>query len=70
METSNRVMGEDLAREAGYMLPQSQNTHDLLTLIVENAEDENIKKIAQELLESLPINDSKTRLFKICWNKN
>ena len=33
METSNRVMGEDLAREAGYMLPQSQNTHDLLTLI-------------------------------------
>ncbi len=69
METSNRVMGEDLAREAGYMLPQSQNTHDLLTLIVENAEDENIKKIAQELLDSLPINDQKQACSKYAGTK-
>ncbi len=30
LATSNRLMAEDLLREAGYMLPQSENTHALL----------------------------------------
>lgn len=57
IETSNRVMAEDIAREAGYMLPQSRNTHALLQMIIETVDDENIKKMAKELVESLPIND-------------
>lgn len=57
IETSNRVMAEDLAREAGYMLPQSQNTHTLLQMIIETVDDENIKKMAKELVKLLPVND-------------
>ena len=30
LERSSRIMAEDLLREAGYMLPQSSNTRDLL----------------------------------------
>ena len=30
LEKSNRLMAEDLLREAGYMLPQSGNTHKFL----------------------------------------
>lgn len=56
-ETSNRVMAEDIAREAGYMLPQSQNAHDLLKHIIETAADKHIKEIAQELFDMLPVND-------------
>lgn len=33
---SVRLVNEDLLREAGYMLPQSGNTHDLLRGWVEN----------------------------------
>jgi len=38
---SNRLMAEDLLREAGYMLPQSQNVIDLLSLLSkeQSAED-------------------------------
>ena len=57
IETSNRVMAEDIAREAGYMLPQSQNTHALLQMIIETVDDENIKEMAQELVKLLPVND-------------
>ena len=34
LERSNRLMAEDLYREAGYMLPQSRNTHELLMSMV------------------------------------
>ena len=35
MEKSNRIMAEDLLREAGYMLPQSGNARALLTELLE-----------------------------------
>lgn len=35
-EKSNRYMAEDTAREAGFMLPQSQNATDLLKDLLEN----------------------------------
>ncbi|MBQ7184002.1 MAG: 4Fe-4S binding protein [Clostridia bacterium] len=36
---SNRVMAEDLIREAGYMLPQSENAKELLTALMERFAD-------------------------------
>ncbi len=35
LERSNRIMAEDLIREAGYMLPQSDNTRALLETIAQ-----------------------------------
>ena len=35
MERSNRLMAEDLCREAGFMLPQSANTKKLLEMLLE-----------------------------------
>ena len=69
LETSNRVMAEDLAREVGYMLPQSQNTHDLLQMIIDTVDDENIKKTAQDLLDLLPINDQENKTSKYAGTK-
>ncbi|NLG38225.1 MAG: 4Fe-4S binding protein, partial [Clostridiales bacterium] len=36
IEKSNRVMAEDIIREAGYMLPQSQNARDLLQSLLDH----------------------------------
>lgn len=55
---SNRLMGEDLLREAGYMLPQSGNAHALLKSLVENPPEADFPKdIAEKLLQLLPDND-------------
>lgn len=53
---SNKVMMEDIIREAGYMLPQSKNTHQFLEDIKANG-DETSKKIAQTLLDKIEINE-------------
>ena len=53
---SNKVMVEDIIREAGYMLPQSKNTHQFLENIKANG-DETSKKIAQTLLDKIEINE-------------
>ena len=60
VEKSSRLMEEDLVREAGFMLPQSGNTHDLLKKWVENppAEDFPVDSV-KRLLELLPDNDKK-----------
>ena len=52
---SNKVMVEDLFREAGYMLPQSSNTNKLLISL--KGKDEEIDKVINKLLEKLEIND-------------
>ncbi len=52
---SNKVMIEDLLREAGYMLPQSQNTHEFLKLIKETGGSS--AHIAQELLDKIKVNE-------------
>lgn len=57
-ERSNRLMAEDLVREAGYMLPQSKNAHDLLENLVANPQDENFPiEIAKKLLDKIPCNE-------------
>lgn len=50
---SNKVIIEDLMREAGFMLPQSKNAHEFLNKI-NNAE---ISEIVNELLEKIPVNE-------------
>ena len=53
LEKSNRVMAEDLIREAGYMLPQSRNTHNLLLETAKGSTAET----AEKLLEMLDVNE-------------
>ncbi|MEG0895856.1 MAG: ferritin family protein, partial [Oscillospiraceae bacterium] len=58
---SNRLMSEDLLREAGYMLPQSENTHALLQSFLENPPyDDFPSDIVSRLLHIIPNNDKKT----------
>lgn len=55
---SNRLMAEDILREAGYMLPQSANTHALLQDLVDNPPAPDFPvEAARELLELLPCNE-------------
>ncbi|MDD3504643.1 MAG: 4Fe-4S binding protein [Eubacteriales bacterium] len=51
-EKSNRIMAEDIIREAGYMLPQSDNSRKFLQTIIE-AGDDSAKEKAARLLELL-----------------
>lgn len=55
---SNRLMAEDILREAGYMLPQSANAHKLLQSLVDNPPAPDFPMVAaRELLELLPCNE-------------
>jgi len=52
--TSNRLMAEDLLREAGYMLPQSQNVKDFLQSLLEsNQPDDFPVDVVEKLLKIL-----------------
>ncbi len=56
---SVRLVNEDLLREAGYMLPQSGNTHDLLRRWTENPPSAGFPiEPAEKLLEMIPCNDT------------
>ena len=53
-------MAEDLYREAGYMLPQSRNTHELLMSMV--SDDDKLpedfpKESVRRLLDLLEVNE-------------
>ena len=48
---SNRLMAEDILREAGYMLPQSGNTHSLLQSLLNNPPGEEFPKEKEEKIE-------------------
>lgn len=62
LEKSNRIMAEDINREAGYMLPQSQNTKDFLYALLEGEQPEGFpKEAAQKLLSILNENNIKTQ---------
>ena len=57
---SVRLVNEDLLREAGYMLPQSKNTHDLLRGWIANPPSPEFPiEAAKKLLELIPCNDTK-----------
>ncbi|MEG1781625.1 MAG: 4Fe-4S binding protein [Oscillospiraceae bacterium] len=55
---SNHLMAEDIMREAGYMLPQSDNAHVFLKALIDNPPSADFPKdAAEKLLEMLPNND-------------
>jgi len=54
IQKSNHIMAEDLIREAGYMLPQSQNSLDFLQSLLDQKQPEGFPKaVVEKLLESL-----------------
>ncbi|NLP29787.1 MAG: 4Fe-4S binding protein [Clostridiales bacterium] len=54
IEMSNRIMAEDIIREAGYMLPQSQNVKDFLQSLIDKKQPEDFPaEIVKKLLHSL-----------------
>lgn len=59
---SNRLIEEDLFREAGYMLPQSGNTHDLLKELIANPPTGDFPvEAAKKLLDLIPCNDKREK---------
>lgn len=50
LEESSRILGEDCARESGYIIPQIDKTKELLKDLLESA-DENQKAFITKLLE-------------------
>ena len=57
---SNRLMTEDLIREAGYMLPQSQNAVDFLKSLLEDSQPDDFpKEVVEKLLVILDKNNNK-----------
>ena len=50
---SNRRMAEDILREAGFLLPQSNEVRELLEAILENAEPDFPKDAVELLLNQL-----------------
>lgn len=58
VEKSNRIMAEDIIREAGYMLPQSGNTRTFLESLTKGQPDSTFPKEAVEkLLEKIKFNE-------------
>lgn len=68
MERSIRLVNEDLLREAGYMLPQSANTHALLRSFVDTPPTEDFPvAAAAELLERIACNEESTPAASTRW---
>lgn len=56
---SNRLMTEDLLREAGYMLPQSLNVQDFLQSLLQNDQPEGFpRETVEKLLDILKMNNT------------
>ena len=58
LERSNRIMAEDLLREAGYMLPQSGNVKQFLQELLSREGDGFPAEAVKTLLAKLPFNES------------
>ena len=61
IEKSNRIMAEDIIREAGYMLPQSQNTKAFLQSLWINTSRKISIGVVKKLLNSL---NQKTLIYR------
>lgn len=67
IEKSNRIMAEDIIREAGYMLPQSQNARDFLQSLLDHYSEGFPRDTVEKLLKSFnndeevkPMSENKT----------
>ena len=68
---SERLIAEDLMREAGFMLPQSGNAHALLEALVQSPPSEDFPAdAAKKLLERLPNNEAKETEIQKHTNEN
>ena len=57
---SERLVAEDIMREAGFMLPQSNNTHELLEKLIANPPTPDFPAdAAKKIMESIPNNEKK-----------
>ncbi len=57
---SERLISEDIMREAGFMLPQSANTHELLEELIKNPPTPDFPAdTAKKILELIPCNEEK-----------
>ncbi len=60
LEKSNSLMAEDLLREAGFMLPQSKNTHGLIETLIKNPPSSEFPvDEAKMILDLMPCNEEK-----------
>ena len=59
---SERLIAEDIVREAGFMLPQSNNVHELLEELIANPPTSDFPmETAKKLLEIVPNNENKEK---------
>lgn len=57
IEMSNHIMAEDIVRESGYMLPQSENAQKFLKSLLDKPQGEGFpKKAVEKLLETFKTN--------------
>jgi rubrerythrin/Fe-S-cluster-containing hydrogenase component 2 len=65
IEKSNHIMAEDIIREAGYMLPQSENTQEFLQSLLAKKHMEGFPKATVEkLLEAINKNEEDKKMNK------
>lgn len=58
LQISNRLMAEDLMREAGYLLPQSKNVQQLLKMLLDSETSEDFpRRDAEWLLDTIKQNN-------------
>lgn len=63
IEKSNHIMAEDIIREAGYMIPQSQNAKDFLQSLLDQTQPVGFpKEVVEKLLESLFENEEDKKM--------
>lgn len=63
IEKSNRIMAEDIIREAGYMLPQSDNVKAFLQSLLDNEQSEDFpKEVVEKLLKSFNKNKENNKM--------
>ena len=58
---SERLVAEDIMREAGYMLPQSNNAHELLEELIAKSPDGFPVETAKKLLNMIPNNENEKK---------
>lgn len=61
LEKSNRLMAEDLNREAGYMLPQSANTKQFLESLLKESAEDMPKETIGKLLHLIQFNEPENK---------
>ena len=62
---SERLVAEDIMREAGYMLPQSNNAHELLEELIAKSPDGFPVETAKKLLNMIPNNENEKKEVKV-----